>query len=132
MGSVPALSICRAWPSFWRRVSKLSLSDCMNGVLHRTIFPRYLDQIRRGLNEPMAVIGQALHLREHLRRLQTEQLPIRMLHQAHIAGTGKMEVIGDIERDFGTDGKSLDTPMRSRGRIQEAEVRTAAEKIARD
>ena len=41
-------------------------------------------------------------------RFQSEEPPILVLDQSHVACAGKMEVMGQVERDFETDGEPLD------------------------
>lgn len=42
---------------------------------------------------------------------QSEQAPIFMLDQPHVAYASKMKIVRQVERDFGTDSEPLNGPI---------------------
>ena len=59
----------------------------------------------------MTIMTDVLNEANDVRDFQAEESPISMSDNGHVAQTGEVEVVNEIQRDVPTNGKTLDRAL---------------------
>src|SRR5689334_21431431 len=120
MGSEPWLSKRRPSPKRRQNSSNLSLSEYIEALLHGTIFPGDLNHFGARLNDQVTVVAKAFGKLHYIRKFQTEEPPITMLNDCHIAQSGEVKLVQKVKSDIFADRKFFDGPLRSFALVEQA------------
>ena len=77
----------------------------------------------------MAIVAKTPHEAEDILRFQPEEFPVFMLDNAHVAGAGTVEIVRQVERGFGTDGKPLERAILTPMTGEETKIVAAAHQV---
>ena len=80
----------------------------------------------------MAIMADVLYQANNLLHFQTKQAPIVMSYSRHVAQTGKMEIVNEIQRYVRTDRESLYWSFGPFALSKQPEIKTTPNKVTGD